>query len=112
MKISELQQIFAVNAAKLILYINSQGYSCTFGEAYRTPEQAQWNAQRGIGIVHSLHCQRLAVDLMLFKDGVWTTDGEAYRPFGDFWKTLNSLNRWGGDFKLRDYVHFEMQEAT
>ena len=111
MRLSEKQAIFAVNVAKLILHINDSGYTCTFGEVYRTSEQAQWNAARGIGIADSLHCIRLAVDLMLFKDGVWTTSGEHYRPFGEYWKTLNSLNRWGGDFKLRDFVHFEMKEA-
>ncbi len=111
MNLSTRQSIFAGNAARLILKMSEAPYTCTLGEAYRTPEQAALNAAKGIGIKNSLHCKRLAIDLMLFKDGVWTTDGEDYRPFGEYWKTLNSLNRWGGDFKLRDYVHFEMQDG-
>jgi hypothetical protein len=98
MKLFELQQIFAVNVAKLILFINEQGHTCRFGEAWRTPEQAKWNAERGIGIVNSLHCDRLAVDLLLSKDGVWITTREPYIPFGQYWESLNSLNRWGGDW--------------
>ena len=100
-----------VNMAKLVLHINGDGYTCTGGELFRTSEQAKWNAERGIGIADSQHCKRLAVDLMLFKDGVWTTNGEEYRPFGEFWKSLNSLNKFGGDFQRKDFVHFEMQEG-
>ena len=111
MNLSEKQQIFAVNSAKLILYINEQGYSCTFGEAFRTPEQAEWNAARGIGIKDSQHCKRLALDLNLFKDGVYCADGESWQQFGAHWKTLNTLNRWGGDFLRKDFNHVEMQEG-
>ena len=120
MKLSELQSIFAVNVAKLILFINEQGHTCRFGEAWRTPEQAKWNAERGIGIVNSLHCDRLAVDLLLSKDGVWITTREPYIPFGQYWESLNSLNRWGGDFNNNeiedkgdgDPNHFETRRET
>ena len=112
MKLSELQMTFAVNLAKLILFINEKGYGCTGGEWFRTTEQAEWNAQRGIGIRDSQHCIRLACDLNLFKDGVYTTSAEDWQPFGAYWKTLNSLNRWGGDFKRRDLNHVEMLEGT
>jgi hypothetical protein len=121
MKLSELQMIFAVNVGKLILKINEDGYSCTFGEAYRTPEQAALNAAKGIGIKNSLHCKRLAVDLNLFKDGVYCADSEAHLPFGKYWVTLNALNRWGGDWdkdgipfepRETDANHYEMQEAV
>ena len=108
LKLSTLQQIFAVNLAKLVLYINEQGYGCTLGEAFRTTEQAEWNAERGIGIRDSQHCIRLACDLNLFKDGVYCQTTEAHRPFGEYWESLNSLNRWGGRFN--DGNHYEMQE--
>jgi hypothetical protein len=111
MRLSELQQIFAVNTAKLILYINGQGHSCTYGEAFRTTEQAEWNASRGIGIKDSLHCKRMAIDLNLFKDGVYCADTESWRQFGEYWESLNTLNRWGGKFSKPDGNHVEMQEA-
>jgi hypothetical protein len=112
MKLSERQAIFCVNVAILVLHINASGYSCTFGEAYRTPEQAALNAKKGIGIANSLHCKRLAIDLNLFKDGVYCADVESWRPFGEYWKGLNTLNRWGGDWKSGDANHLEMQEGT
>jgi hypothetical protein len=112
--------IFCMNAAKLILYINEQGYACRFGEAWRTPEQAKWNAERGIGIVNSLHCDRLAVDLLLSKDGVWLKGRESYIPFGQYWESLHPLNRWGGDWNNNDVEdksdtdanHYEMRKEA
>ena len=111
MTLSERQQIFAMNVAHLILEINKRGFSCTFGEAFRTSEQAAWNAARGIGIKDSQHCKRLAVDLNLFHDGVYCTGGEEWKQFGEYWLTLNSLNRWGGNFSRKDFNHVEMKEA-
>lgn len=109
MNLSMKQQIFAVNVAKLILHINEAGFSCTFGEAWRTPEMAQIYAANGKGIKNSLHCIRLAVDLNLWKDGVYLTKTEAWKPFGEYWESLNQLNRWGGSFG--DGNHLEMREA-
>lgn len=117
MTLSARQQAFSVNVAKLILHINECGYGCTFGEAWRTPEMCEIYAKRGTGIRKSQHAVRLAVDLLLFKDGVWITDTESYRPFGAFWCSLDPLNRWGGDWDKdgvadpgeNDGNHFEMQ---
>jgi len=105
------QIIFPHNISKLITYIYVQGFHMTFGEAYRTQEQAQWYAEHGLGIAHSLHCERLALDLNLFdSSGNYLTDGDHYKPFGEYWKTLNPSNRWGGDFTRKDYNHFEMND--
>lgn len=114
MKLSEKQQLFAGNVAKLISFVFSlQGYAVTLGEAYRPRETAAIYAKRGIGIKDSLHTQRLAIDLNLFIDGVYRADTEAYRSLGVFWKNLDPKNRWGGDFKdgkgrpKPDGCHFE-----
>ena len=109
MSLSERQQVFARNAARLILYMAESNYSCTLGETYRTPEQAALNAKKGIGIKDSLHCKRLAIDLNLFKDGVYLSDTESHRVFGEWWEALDPRNRWGGRFK--DGNHYEMREA-
>jgi len=109
MSLSKKQQIFAKNVAKLITRINEvEGYACTFGEAYRTEQQAKWNAEKGIGIVASLHRKRLAIDLNLFFMGMYLPSTESYRKFGEFWESLHPSNRWGGRFN--DGNHFEMQE--
>lgn len=112
MKLSEKQQIFAKNVGLLLNWIyRKKGWGVTFAEAYRTPEQARWNAETGAGIVNSLHCQRLAIDLNLFIDGVYQTSNDAHEPLGNYWKSLHPLNRWGGDFARRDGNHYSMEHG-
>lgn len=82
------------------------GYELTFGETYRTPEQAILNAKKGIGVKNSVHTERLAVDFNLFKDGRYLAHTEEHRPLGEFWKSLHHDNRWGGDFKNPDGNHY------
>ncbi|HEN3632132.1 TPA: M15 family metallopeptidase [Yersinia enterocolitica] len=107
MKLSTKQQQFTTMVARLITYASEQGYGLTFGEAYRTPEQAKLNAQKGSGIANSLHCQRLAVDFNLFIDGEYQTRTEAYRPLGEFWESIGGA--WGGRFKRPDGNHFSLE---
>lgn len=108
------QQTFTLNVAKLILYINSKGYACTFGESYRTTEMAQIYAKTGKGIQDSNHCYKLAVDLNLFKNGVYLSDAKEYKQFADYWLTLNTFNESGYYFRRKDGTsfidaqHFEM----
>jgi len=111
MKLSDEQAIFAQNVIKLIEYIFSKGYKCTFGEAYRPPEMAAIYKQEGKGIANSLHTQRLAIDLNIFApDGTLLHDAQSYAPFGAYWKTLNPNNCYGGDFvHLVDADHFSMK---
>ncbi|EOV4132889.1 M15 family metallopeptidase, partial [Yersinia enterocolitica] len=100
-------QQFTTMVARLITYASEQGYGLTFGEAWRTPEQARLNAQKGSGIANSLHCQRLAVDFNLFIDGEYQTRTEAYRPLGEFWESIGGA--WGGRFKRPDGNHFSLE---
>lgn len=112
MTLFEKQRIFALNVAALIKFINDFGQYCTLGEAERSQEQAEIYAKEGKGIVDSLHCKRLAIDLNLFdKNGLYLTQKKDYEMAGEFWEKLHSLNRWGGRFEhLVDLDHFEMQD--
>lgn len=95
MTLQEQQFLFAQDVAKLIQFAASQGYWVTFGEAYRTKEQAMLNADKGIGIVNSLHCNRLAVDLNLYRDGKYLFNSKDYITLGKFWESLSKQNRSG-----------------
>jgi hypothetical protein len=104
-----LQFLHTALVAKLINYTLSQGFNLTWGEAYRTQEQAQWDCQHHTGIAASLHCDRLAVDLQLFDaSGNYLTAPAAYKFMGDYWKSLNPRCRWGGDFTTVDADHFSL----
>ena len=105
---SALQEQFAQSAALLIQKAAELGYGVTGGELWRTPEQAAWNASHGLGIAHSLHEDRLAIDLNLFKDGEFLTTPDAYVELGTWWKSLGPAYRYGGDFTIKDYDHFSL----
>lgn len=111
MTLREKQSAFVQLVAQLIFEAQMRGYQMTFGEAYRTPEQAALNAKAGTGIAHSLHTQRLAIDLNLFKDGVFLDTSEAHRPLGEWWEAQSTpalVCRWGGHFTKRDGNHYEV----
>lgn len=109
MTLGEKQRLFTKLVAKLILWSYENGYELTFGETLRTAQQAAENAQTGAGIKRSLHLVRLAVDLNLFRDGRYRTDSEDYKALGDYWKSLDPLCRWGGDFSKPDGNHFSLE---
>ncbi|MGQ5792604.1 M15 family metallopeptidase [Serratia sp. IR-2025] len=108
MTLSEKQQLFTKLIAQLILWADEKGYRLTFGEAYRTPEQAALNAKKGSGIRNSLHTKRLAVDLNLFINGQYQTNSAAYLPMGEYWESIGGS--WGGRFRDRpDGNHFSLE---
>ncbi|MGS8101500.1 M15 family metallopeptidase [Providencia sp. PROV_01] len=105
MTLSEKQALFTVMIAKLIFWADEHGYRLTFGEAYRTPEQAAANAKSGKGIKNSLHTQRLAVDFNLFKNGAWLTKSTDHQPLGEYWESIGGT--WGGRFN--DGNHYSLE---
>lgn len=107
MTLSEKQQRFTVMIAELITFADSKGFGLTFGEAYRTPEQAALNAKTGAGIANSLHIQRLAVDFNLFINSQYQQDSAKYKVLGEYWEKLGGS--WGGRFSKPDGNHFSLE---
>lgn len=107
MTLRERQSLFAHLVSGLIVQAEALGFDVTFGETYRSPEEAARLAKLGKGLRNSLHTSRLAIDLHLFKDGVYQTSTEAHRPLGEWWETLHPLCRWGGRF--RDGNHYSLE---
>ena len=111
LSLQEKQEQFALNVAHLIIHIFESGYKCTLGEAFRTIEQAQIYAKAGLGISHSKHCERLAIDINLFDSTgryIYASDKE-YEALGVYWEKLTPGNRAGEFFRTRvDCGHYEM----
>ena len=107
--LGERQRVFVYLVAKLIQFAYDHGYELSFGEAYRSPQEAARLAAAGLGITNSLHTDRLAIDLNLFKDRKLLERSEDYAALGTYWKTLHPLCSWGGDFTTRpDGNHFSV----
>lgn len=106
MTLGDKQRQFARDVADLIVYAYGRGFELTFGDAYRSLEQAKANAAAGTGIANSLHTLRLAIDLNVFIGGVYQKDSAAYEPLGVYWESLRPGNAWGGRFSKPDGNHF------
>ena len=104
MTLRETQNHFARLLPRLLDHAHNLGFEVSLGEAWRSREEAARLAKAGLGIVNSLHCDRLAIDLNLFKDGVYLTDSAAYAPLGAWWESQGGA--WGGRFVRPDGNHF------
>jgi hypothetical protein len=107
MTLRQKQSLFVCLVAQLIFYAIEQGYELTFGETYRSPEEAERLAKLGKGIKNSLHTSKLAIDLNLFKNGVYLSSTESHRKLGEWWETQHELCRWGGRFN--DGNHYSLE---
>ena len=108
--LSQAQRAFTRCVGQLILWTYEQGLEITLGEAWRSTATARVMAEQGRGIVTSLHIDRLAIDLLLWKEGQYQTQTEAYQSLGTYWKSLHALAAWGGDFmRLKDGNHFSFR---
>lgn len=114
MNILSAQKIFSTRLCRFVLLLNSRNYEITFGEIWRSDETARLYEKLGKGISKSLHRQRLAADLNLFKAGKWLTEPEEYEEAGELWKQMSSeylTHFWGGDFKKVDPATGELKPA-
>lgn len=101
MTLREKQSIFVNLIAELIFYAQSLGYALTFGETYRSKEEAIRLAKLNKGIVNSLHTVKLAIDLNLFKNGKWLTKTSDHEILGIWWEQQSFADIkciWGGRF--------------
>lgn len=101
------QSRFAKMVAILIQECTMRGYEITFGETYRSPEEAARLAKLGKGIKNSLHTSRLAIDINLFKNGRYLSSTEAHREIGEWWERQGGS--WGGRFSRPDGNHYSLE---
>jgi len=98
-RLLERQMQFAAMVPDLISKAFEMGYKVTLGDAYRDPRCPY-------GSKSSKHKRRLAIDLNLFKDGVYMTTTDDHRQLGKWWESVGGI--WGGRFD--DGNHYEWPE--
>jgi len=91
------QSEFVLMTAKLIEFAYENGYELTFGDAF-----AKDGHKKG-----SFHYIKLAIDLNLFKDGVYLEDTEDHQELGEYWESIGGS--WGGRFQ--DGNHYSLGEG-
>ncbi len=91
MSLREKQTEFARAVPVLITKAFELGYDVTLGDCYRDPR-----ATFPYGSKSSRHTMRLAIDLNLFKDGVYLTSSAAHQELGEYWEELGGIHggRW------------------
>ena len=95
------QSEFARKVALLVLFAYEQGYEVTLGDAQSLPSHNRH--RRG-----SFHFKQLAIDLNLFKDGVYLKSTKSHEPLGIFWESIGGS--WGGHFE--DGNHYSLGEIV
>lgn len=108
MTLREKQSKFALLASQLIAKAYELGYEVTLGDAYRDPRlHGKIGEKKGYGWSNSCHKLRLAIDLNLFKDGVWLQTTKDHRVLGEWWEKQGGT--WGGRFKSADGNHYSLE---
>jgi hypothetical protein len=95
-QVRKKQYRFSKMVALLILFVYERGYTMSFGDAW---------AHDG-HMPNSLHYDRLAIDINLFKNGVYLEETKDYREPGEFWESIGGS--WGGRFSSGDGNHFSL----
>lgn len=99
---------FASMVPALIQKAQELGYQVTIGDAFRDPRVfGVVGESKGYGHSRSAHKQRLAIDLNLYKDGVWLTRTEDHMTLGKWWESKGGT--WGGRFQ--DGNHYSLEFA-
>jgi hypothetical protein len=95
MSLRKKQSKFARMLADLLIFAYDNGYEVTLGDAWARSGHKK----------NSNHYIRLAIDLNLFKDGVYLTSTEDHRLLGEYWESIGGA--WGGRFD--DGNHYSLE---
>jgi len=108
MSLRKQQAKFSLMYAHLVLYAYSLGYEISSGEGTITvihcPHCKKYVSKHKR---RSLHHDKLAKDIDLFRDGKYLTKTSDHRPLGIYWEKMGGC--WGGRFK--DGNHYSLQRG-
>lgn len=113
-ELKNLQVKFVQLEAKWVEFAFAQGYTLTHGEGRVSAEyviRKKNGEYKKIHMLNSLHYLGIAADWNLFVNGVYMESNcPEWQILGKFWKSLDPLCRWGGDFAgLVDLNHISLE---
>lgn len=110
MTLGQKQRKFARLVGLLIGKAYELGYEITLGDAFRDPRvHGHVGVKKSYSTANSVHKDKLAIDLNLFKDGVYLTTTEAHRELGEWWEKQDPMCSWGGRFSRPDGNHYSFE---
>ena len=119
LKLWQHQAKFTEDFHLLLNFIAVLGLIPVMAEVFRTIEQEIEYIKEGKSHLtdpnHCMHVLKCAGDLELFLPaGSLLIDEATWQKIGDYWESLDPLNRWGGNFpkwypgsSFRDLPHME-----
>lgn len=104
---SKLLPGFAKKVEQLFQAMRKRGYKPLLWEGYRTPERAAMLAEKGTGIVDSMHSYGAAVDIVdeSTAPNYWTGAPGFWNALGEEAEKLGLT--WGGRWKSVDRPHVQ-----
>lgn len=108
MTLGEKQELFMRLIPRLIDYAHGLGFELRGGDLFRDPRMhGNLGEKKGYGNSNSCHKIKLAIDLNLFKDGVFLKETKDHKKLGEYWESLHPLCSWGGHFN--DGNHYSLK---
>lgn len=113
MTLGEKQELFSVLLESLLTKARHMGYKVRCGMLERSVTEQQHLIAQGKSKIKMRdaakgpHVNKLAIDLNLFKDGLWLNRTEDHQALGEWWEEQHPLCRWGGRFS--DGNHYSLE---
>jgi hypothetical protein len=108
MTLGEKQRLFMRLLPRLIDKAHEMGFELTGGDLFRDPRvHGALGVKMGYGHPRSGHKNKLAIDLNLFKNGVFLGATEDHKELGEWWEKQHESARWGGRFQ--DGNHYSLE---
>ena len=108
MRLGEKQELFAKLIAEHISWLYKMGFKVRMGDVFRDPRvHGKVGTKKGYGKAFSMHKDKCAADLNLFKGGKFLTKTEDHAESGSMWESRHPMCAWGGRFD--DGNHYSLE---
>jgi len=109
--ISALLPSVQVAVRRVIRRMNSAGFDAYVYEAVRSPERAQALANAGVGVVRSMHIEKVAVDIISRSKQWYQNEANPDEAGAPFWNKLGEIAEsegfiWGGRWTSGRYAPY------